>query len=462
MDNKKSADLILVNGYILTMDERRRIVEKGAVAISAGRIDAVGKNAQVLEEYDGKQFDCNGGVVHPGLVDAHEHAAWHITRSVVSDTFTGQQIWEEFEDPLVRNITGEDEKLSLMLATSEMAVNGTTMFGDTGSAFFAKEMFEGANVVGIKGYSGYALGDSFVPELKVFNKSTKRCVELLEEQMKLYARGAQRKVGALVGLVGMQNCSGDLVSAGKEIARAHGAQMHLHSSVYEAEIKQFIDMYGKTPVEYYEDLGVLDEGTTLVHMVHLSDNDLDILEKRRVSVVHCAGASCKHALGAMRARFHEMHERGINIALGTDAGNWSDGLNIFTQMYLTAVVHNECHGKAPVFTSEDVFEMGTINGAQALGVQDECGSLEVGKAADIVIHTPYRPEMLPASDRVSGLVYSSQSSSVKDVIVDGEFIVKDGKLTNVDIESFAPMVNAQQQELMDKMGFSVKRSWPVE
>jgi cytosine/adenosine deaminase-related metal-dependent hydrolase len=323
-------------------------------------------------------------------------------------------------------------------------------------------MFDGANVVGVKGYTGYALGDNFVPELKIFNKSTKRCIELLEEQISLYKRSESRRTGAVVGLVGMENCSGELVTAAKDIANRNSMQMHIHSSVYEAEVKEFLKRYGKTPVEYYDDIGALDEGTTLIHMVHITDDDMDILEKTKPSIVHCAGASCKHALRAMYGRFYEMRERGINIALGTDAGNWSDGLSIATQMYLTAIVHNECHGKAPVFTAQDVFEMATINGARALGAKDECGSIEPGKAADIVIHTPHRPELLPKGDRVSAIVYSAQSSGVKDVLVDGEFVVKNFELQNVDIRQAAPMINAQKLDLMERMGFAPPKKWPEE
>ncbi len=460
--NKIKADLILDNCYIITMDDKRRMIENGTIAVKDGKIAAIGKSSGILAQFEAKRHDCEGGIVHPGFVDAHEHAAWHITRSAVPDTFTGQQIWEQFESPLVRNITGEDESVSMLLATMEMAVNGTTMFGDTGSAFFAKETFEGANIVGVKGYTGYALGDNLVPELAVFNKSTKKCIELLEEQAALYKRSNSRKVGAVVGLVGMENCSGELVIAAKEIAKENGLQMHLHCSVYDAEIKEFLKRYGKTPVEYYDDIGVLDEDTTLIHMVHLTDSDMDILEKRKPSIVHCAGASCKHALGAMHGRFFEMHERGINIALGTDAGNWSDGLSIATQMYLTAVVHNECHAKAPVFTAQDVFEMATINGARALGAKDECGSIEPGKAADIVIHTPHRPELLPKGDRVSAIVYSAQSSGVKDVLSDGELVVKDFELQNVDIRQAAPVIDAQKLDLMKRMGFAPPKKWPEE
>jgi 5-methylthioadenosine/S-adenosylhomocysteine deaminase len=458
---KKIVDLILHNGYILSMDKKRNIYENGAVAIKEGKIAAVGKNEDILKEYEGEKFNCNGGVVHPGLVDAHEHAVWHLVRCIVPDTFTVPEVWQYYEDPIVRNIQDEDEKYSLMLATMEMAVNGTTIFADTGSSRHMEGTFGGANVVGVKGYTSMGIGDDYTPELKVMEYSLERCIELFEEELTKHPRTRKTPVGALVGLAGMEHCSGDLLVAAKEIAKKYGVQMQVHSSVYKEEVEYFLKRYGKTPIEFYDDAGVLDEGTTLVHVIHVTDHDMEILEKRRPSVVHCPGASMRYGLGALHGRFKEMQERGVNIALGTDAGNWCDGLDIFQQMYLAATGHRECKLRYPEFTREDVFEMATINGAKALGVSDECGSLEAGKAADIVIHSIYRPEMLPASDRVTALVYASQSRSVEHVLVDGEFIVRNGRTTRLDVEEFAPKVNERQRDMLRRMKYVLRRSWPV-
>lgn len=460
---KKAADLILKNGYVITMDKTRRIIMDGAIAMIDGKIIDVGKSHEILAKYDGKQYDCGGGVVHPGLVDAHEHAAWHLVRCIVPDTFTVSDVWQYYENPIVLNITADDEKYGLILATMEMAVNGTTIYGDTGGSRFTDGMFEGANIVGVKGYTSHGISDDYTPELKVMEYSFEHCIELFEEELKKHPRTKKTPVGAQVGLAGMEHTSGDLMVAAKEISKKYGVQMQVHSCVYESEIEYFSKRYGKTPIEFYDDLGVLDEGTTLVHVIHVTDNDLKILEKRRPSVVHCPGASLRYGLGAMKyGRFKEMQRRGVNIALGTDAGNWCDGLDVFQQMYLACVGHRECKGEYPVFTREDVFEMATINGAKALGVSGECGSLEKGKAADIVIHTTLRPEMLPASERVTALVYASQSRSVDSVLVDGEFIVLNGKPTRVNIEQLAPLLNAKQADMLRRMNYKMTRSWPVE
>ncbi|MCE5189388.1 MAG: amidohydrolase family protein [Eubacteriales bacterium] len=460
---KTGADLILTNGYLITMDPNRRIIENGAVAIIGGKIAAVGKNGDILARYDGTQYDCHGGVVHPGLVDAHEHVAWHLVRGIVPDTFTVEDVWEKYENPIVHGITPQDEEYSILLATLEMAVNGTTIFGDTGGSRYTDGMFKGANIVGVKGYTSHGISDDYTPELKIMEYSFDRCIELFRDELTRYKRTGSTPVGAHVGLAGMEHTSGDLMVAAKELSREFNVQMQVHCSVYESEIQYFRKRYNKTPIEFYDDLGVLDEHTTLVHVIHTTDHDLQILEKRRPSVVHCPGASLRYGLGAMRVgRFKEMRERGVNVALGSDSGNWSDGLDIFQQMYQVCVGHRECKNEYPYFTREDAFEMATINGAKALGVENECGSMEPGKAADLVIHSTDRPEMMTQGERLMQMVYSSMSRSVDSVLVDGAFIVRNGKPTRVNLEELAPVIRAKQADMLKRMNYKMTRSWPVE
>ncbi len=461
---RKHADLILTHAYLFTMDERRRIIEDAAVAILDGRIAAVGKTDAVMREYSGQVQDCRGGIVHPGLIDAHEHLAWHLVRDIVPDTFTVPEVWEKYENPITLAIQGVDEEYSALLATAEMAVNGTTFFGDTGGARFTDSVFKGANVVGVKGYTSHGISDNYTPELKIMEYPYDKCIELFRYELDHYKRSRTRPAGAHVGLPGMEHTSAKLMQAGKELSREYGVQMQVHTCVYESEIEWFRKTHNMTPIEWLDSLGVLDEHTTLVHVIHVTDHDLDILEKRKPCVIHCPGASFRYGLGAMRVgRFKEMLDRGIKVALGTDSGNWCDGLDIFQQMYMACVGHREAKGEYPVLTREEVFEMATINGAYALGVGDECGSVEVGKAADLVIHSTTRPEMVtPHCERLMGMVYSSGARTVKDVLVDGEYIVRDGRTTRIDMETMAPVFDEKQQDMLNRMGYKMTRSWPVE
>ena len=459
----KKADLILDHCYLITMNEKRQIFENGAVAIKDGKIAAVGKREEITAQFEGETYDCLGGIVHPGLIDAHEHVAWHLMHSIVPDTFTVPEVWEKYENPITLNFTGEEEKWSLLLATMEMALNGTTFFGDTGGSRFPDEMFEGGKYVGVKGYTSHGISDNYTPELKVMEYPYEKCIQLFEEELTRHKRTRKAPVAAHVGLPGMEHTSGKLAIACKEMADKLGMQMQIHSCVYESEVQWFLDTHHMTPIEFYDSLGILDEKTTLVHVIHTTDHDLDILEKRKPCVIHCPGASYRYGLGAMKVgRFIEMKNRGIKVALGTDSGVWCDGLDVFQQMYLACVGHRETTGEYPGFTREDAFEMGTINGAYALGVADECGSLEAGKAADIVIHTIYRPETMTPADRLQELVYASQSRSVDSVLVDGEFIVKHRQLVRVDAKELAPVIAEKQKDIVSRMGFRYERSWPVE
>ena len=460
---KKQVALILKDCYIITMDAQRRIYEKGAIAIDGTKIVAVGKMDEILAKYIAKEeYDCQGGVVHPGLIDAHEHVAWHLMRCIVPDHFTVDEVWEKYENPITNHFTGTEEYWSVLLANLEMAMVGTTMFGDTGGSRFHDDMFKGANIVGVKGNTSHGISDNYTPELTVMEYPYEKCIELFEDELSKYKRTGKTPVCAHVGLPGMEHTSAKLAVAAKELAHKYNVQLHIHTSVYKSEIEWFRKTHNCTPIEFYDSLGILDERTTLVHVIHTSDHDLEILEKRKPYVVHCPGASFRYALGAMSVgRFKEMHERGVKIALGTDSGVWCDGLDMFQQMYLACVGHREATGVYPYFTTADAFEMATINGAGAMGASDECGSLEAGKAADIVIHTLKRPEMITPADRLQQLIYASQSRSVDSVLIDGRFVVLHQRPTTVDLDALAPQFAERQKDIVSRMGFQYSCPWPI-
>lgn len=460
---KKKADLILKNCYLISMDKERHIFEDGAVAIIDGKIAGYGRQADVISQFYGDEiYDCEGGIVHPGLIDAHEHAAWHLMRCIVPDTFTVDEVWEKYENPITNHFTGTEEYWSLLLATAEMALDGTTYYGDTGGSRFHKDMFAGGSIVGVKGFTSHGISDNYTPELKVMEYPYEKCIELFEEELENHKRTKHTPVAAHVGLPGMEHTSAKLAVACKELAQKYGVQMQIHTSVYKSEIDWFRENHHCTPIEFYDSLGILDEHTTLVHVIHTSDHDLDILEKRKPYVVHCPGASFRYALGAMTVgRFKEMKERGIKIALGTDSGVWCDGLDMFQQMYLACVGHREATGIYPYFNREEAFEMTTVNGAGALGVGDECGSIEVGKSADIVIHSVSRPETVTHADRLQQLIYAGQSRTVESVLIDGEFIVRHKELTRVNMEELASQFVERQRDIVTRMGYKYTSSWPI-
>lgn len=455
----EQCDLLIINAFVITMDEQRRLIPNGAIAIKDGRILAVGRTKEVAGKYTGKTIDAKGGVVHPGLVDCHEHLCFHITRGWEPDTFSVHDTWTKFESKAFPALTAEDQILSTILAQVEMAKNGITAFCDTGTAFYPDEVMPYRNEVGIRGYMGSHIGDTFVPELKFLDKDTDKALSYIEHQLAKYGDG---RVKAGVGMSGMGNCSDRLVAEAKKLAAAHGRVLHMHQCVYEAEIEKYREKYHQTPIEHLDHLGVLDAGMALVHMIHVSDTDIALLRSTDTRVVHCPGASLKFSLGAMsRGKFPQMHEAGISIALGTDAGNWADGLDILQQVYLAATVHREVHQRPISIRGESAFEMATLGGARAIGLENVIGALKPGMSADLVLHKTNMPECRPAFDPFTNLIYAARSKSVDTVLVQGEIIVEAGRLTRFDEDTLYEKAERAAFRLADRIGYPLQCGWPV-
>lgn len=454
------ADRILIHGYVITMDPSRRILRDGAVAIHGGKILAVGATEELLKKYTGSIYDCGGGVVHPGLIDAHEHLCLHLCRGWEPDRFSIEDTWNKFEALAYPNVTREVEALSVELATAEMLRNGTTAFSDTGSAFFPELSIAAAEKSGIRGFIARIGGDAFQPELSFLNHSTEDLLSLMEENLEKFSSG---RIRAGAQLCGMGECSDALVVKAKALANRYGTPLFMHQCTYPHEVAAYLDSYGETPVQHLWKLGILDSNTTLVHMIHLTDRDLDILAETGTNVVHCPGASMKFGLGAFsQGKFPELLERGVNIALGTDSGTWCDGLDILQQVYLAAVGHREARREKCAFNSCTAFEAATLGGAKALGLEKEIGSLEAGKRADIVIHNRSLPECCPGVDPFMDLVFSARSKSVDTVLVEGEPVLLHGKLTRVDEEALYARAEKAAFGFRNAIGFEVSSPWPIE
>lgn len=455
----KNVDRILAHGYVITVDEKRRIIRDGAVAIKDGVIQAVGKTGEILKEYSGEIFDCKGGVVHPGLIDAHEHLCQHITHGWEPDTFSVLDTWVNFERLAYPAITETEEIASVEIATIEMVKNGTTCFSDTGSAFYPFTAIETANKVGIRGITGRCGGDMFIDELAFLSRPVK---EILDEMEAYYDHFRDCRVRMGTQLCGMGDCSDDLILGAKEIAKKHDDVLFMHQCVYESEVEAYHKKWGKGPIRHLYDLGVLDDKTTLVHMVHLEDGDVDILKETGTNVVHCPGASMKFGLGAFsRGKFPEMYEAGLNIGLGSDSGTWCDSLDILMQTYLAAVGHREARCHRTVINSFTAFEMATIGGARAIGMGDKIGSLEVGKLADIVIHNTDCPEAKPMVDPFMNLIFATRSKTVDTVLVNGEYVLLHGRVMNVSESETYEKAEGIATAFKERIGYPTYSKWEI-
>lgn len=463
----EAVDLLLSHGWIITMNPDRSIISDGSVAIRDGRIVAVGPHREVAPTVDAAaEHNLRGALVHPGFVDAHVHVTYQLCRGILPDDFDEQTIWDRFEIPFLSSITPEEEHLATLLACMEMALNGTTLFADTGGSFDLGAAVDAIEQVGIRGIVGEAMEDGG-PDGKPMGiarlyDTTENCLARLENQLQRHPPRAGSKAWCVVGLIGMGSASDELLKGAKALADRYGVPLNMHQSWGDEEVQASLARWGVRPVEHLAELGVLGPNVTLVHMIHVDDHEAQIVAESGACVVHCPGASATHGKGVSHVgRMPQMADRGVPIALGSDASNYANALDIGQMAYLAATLHREAKQELPCISAETALEMATIHGARALGVAEELGSLEVGKRADLVIHAIDAPEAHPTLDAVSNLVYSMRSQTVETVLVDGKPIVEGSRLTHIDQEAAYSRIEQAARKLAERIGHPLSARWPI-
>ncbi|MBM4407840.1 MAG: amidohydrolase family protein [Chloroflexi bacterium] len=468
-------DLLLRHGRIITLDQQRRILVDGAIAIAGGRIVAIGPDREVGEAAVARARetrDLRGALVHPGLVDAHVHTANEIARGFAPKTHMDMDPIDlaMFTSPRTRDI----DRLGTLLSAMEMVANGTTAFSDTGSAFNLDAAAGSIEMVGLRAVTGHFLfGDADLgaasdvrgigtEEADLLKRPFEECVGLLTDQLTRYPfRGPQRVRGAVV-MYGSGRSSDELLQRGMELAGEHDAPMVIHQHWGPDEAESSRAMYGKAPIEHLADVGILGPRLTLVHMIHLTENEARLVVETDTRVVHCPGASMRRGMGAIRhGRFPELLGAGATVALGSDG--YLNKRDLLRQAFLMMMGFREVRGEFPIVTGEQALEMATLHGARALGMEAEAGSLEAGKRADLVIHRIDRPEAHPRwQDPVDGLMFYRQTSTVDTVYVEGEAILDGGRFTRFDAEAAYREIDELAASVLEQpLGPGTFALWPL-
>jgi len=459
-------DLLLRHGRVITMDPARRILVDGAIAVTDGRITDMGPDREVAPRHTARETrDLRSAVVHPGLVDGHNHTNSRAVRGL----FPKDSIdWSPVERATLEGMTPEFEYASAVLACMEMVASGTTIYSDTGGSLFLDQTVAAIETVGMRGVPGWfivdapgALGGTWsraalAQRLQV---STQEGLRRLRDQVDRYPfrRGPGEpspRARSAVLLMGMLANTEQLVIAAQELARERDLPLIMHKSWSADEVEASLAEHGRRPVERLADIGVLGPNVTLAHAIQLDEHEVELLA--------AAGASMLRGVGAIRVgRFPEALAAGVNVALGSDGGRGQKH-DVARAMYLAVGVHREVRGAFPVITFEQALEMATINGARALGLADELGSIEIGKRADLVVHGLDATEAHPKlRDPVDALVFVMRSGSVESVYVDGEPIYLGRRFTRFDPVVAYETVDRLAAEFEAQIGIGRFSAWPL-
>ncbi|MFL9998082.1 amidohydrolase [Paraburkholderia sediminicola] len=432
--------LAITNATIVTMDPQRRVIEDGAVIVEGQRIVAVGTRALLASEYDLRDaIDGKGGVITPGLIDGHNHPSNYLVGGYGDDldVFTLlSKVFYPFE-----SLVTADETVTGALATfAEMIRSGVTCFNDPGG-YMPDQIGEAARSIGIRGIicrSTRDLGGHYGEDNT--DDAFAKAIETADK----WQGQADGRLRGWLGIRVPSHASDELIVRVSDAARSRGVGLHTHASAAEFEHRQSIATFGKRTLERFHDLGILGPNLFVVHMGFIDEREIEWVVQHHVKVAHCPIASLTGAWGIIkRLRIPEMMKRGVTVCLGSDTNFGSGSLDMFRQMFFCATGHREAHDDPSLIGAQRALEMATIDSARALLWDDEIGSIEIGKKADLVLMDRSHLEWhYPGRDTVRSLVYGGSRADVRTVVIDGRVVLRDGVLMTVNEHDLALTVSA--------------------
>jgi len=448
----------LIDGaLIVTMDPDRRVIQNGAVVIEGEKILAVGPSDQVKSDITfTERMDGQDKVVLPGFIDTHIHLSEHICRSLIPDD--AEDWMPNWLIPIYANLSAEDEYYASLLACIEMVRSGTTTFCEAGTCIHPEAAARAMQQVGIRGILGRWTWD-LRPEPISLRQSTDAALENNAKLIDFIGRLNDNRIRCWPLVLGMDTASDELLIGAKQLADSHGLGLgFMHAS----NIPSMETVDTMRSLRHFADLGVLDRNVKLTHMVYTDDEDLDLLKRYEVKVAHCPTAAMKHCKGISKyGRFPEMKSAGISVSLGADSANGSDHVNMLRIIHLVAQIYKDSHQDYRVFPAETVLEMATLDGAEALLMEDSIGSIEVGKNADLIIFDRHHPEWHPLLNVAGSLVYAVTDRSIDSVFIAGEKVLDQGRMVKIDEDEVYENVDRLSLKLMDRAGVRPVLKWPL-
>ncbi|XP_073013167.1 uncharacterized protein [Typha latifolia] len=456
--------LLLHNAVIVTMDPISRVFLDGALVVVGDRIEAIGQSPRILADFShlaDEVLDLHGHFVLPGFVNTHVHTSQQLARGIADDvdlmTWLHERIW-----PYESNMTEEDSYLSTLLCGIELIRSGVTCFAEAGGQHVAG-MARAVHLLGLRAcltQSTMDSGDGLPPNWSTH--STDHCIQSQKELYKKHHNTADGRIRIWFGLRQIMNATDQLLLETRDVAEElnTGIHMHIAEIPYENELVKSRKEVDHGTVTYLEKISFLKSNLLAAHSVWLNDAEIGFFSKAGVKVSHCP-ASAMRMLGF--APVKEMLEAGVCVSLGTDGAPSNNRMSIVDEMYLASLINKGREAYISGTTnptavpSEVVLKMATINGAKSVLWDNEIGSLEIGKKADIIIVNPFTWTMVPLHDCISSLVYCMRTENIDSVMCNGQWIMKDKKILNVDEEEIIMLAKREASNLLKRAGITLPK-----
>jgi 5-methylthioadenosine/S-adenosylhomocysteine deaminase len=443
-----SASILIKGGTVVTMDQKDSIVRgdvlirDGRIAEIAGHIDADGSDV----------IDAAGCAVLPGFVQTHLHLCQTLFRGAADDLslidWLRKRVWR-----MEAAHTAESIRASARLSIAELVRGGTTCALTMETVRHTEEVLRVVEETGFRATVGKCMMDKGdgVPAGLCENTS-----ESIRESVALIAEWHGRAGGRVRCCFAPRfaiSCTSELLSEVSALSRKHQVMIHTHASENKNECEIVEGETGLRNVAYLDSLGISGAHVVLAHCVQLDDEEMATLARTKTNVAHCPSSNLK--LGSGVARITEMLSRGISVSLGADGAACNNRLDMFTEMRTAALLQKVVHGPEAL-PAKRTLRMATIDGARALGLEREIGSLEAGKRADVIVVDVTQLHSSPRHDDVvSALVYSAVAADVRTTIIDGQVLVRDGELLALDENVVIDEANREADALRARAGISI-------
>jgi 5-methylthioadenosine/S-adenosylhomocysteine deaminase len=436
MNPSGSYDILVTNGTVLTMDAAETRIEDGAVAVTGDTIARIGSNSDFSSASAGKVIDARGGIVMPGLVNTHNHAAMTCFRGLADDL--DLMTWlNDYIFPAEAKLTDDKVYQGALLACAEMILSGTTCFSDM--YLFEDAVARAAKAAGVRAVVGEVLYDFPSPNYGPIENGFAYTSELIDKW-----RG-DPLITVAVEPHSPYLCAPDLLAEAEAISSANNAPLIIHLAETRSEVDTIFAAYGRSPVEHLADIGVLSPRLVACHCVVLSDTDISLLSRNRVKVSHNPESNMKLASGI--APVPRLLDAGVCVGIGTDGCTSNNNVDMFAEMDTAAKLHKVSCLDPTVMDARTVLRMATIDGARVLGLDGETGSLEEGKKADLIVVDTNKPHLTPMYHVYSHLAYSASGADVAAVVINGQLVMQDQQLLTLDMEAAMAAVNKIAEEI---------------
>lgn len=455
--------------WALTADPEDRELRDATVVVEGDQIFAIGPSDDVLAEHPPEELDdvrdASSFGITPGFVDTHVHLSETLSRAVFPDNLSTRPWVFHWAKPFYAHVNMEDEAVSVLLGTTEMLRCGTTCFLDMGAQTDPGVTARAAGQTGIRGITGRHAADNRPAEIPAgwseemvahhFFPNHEVALDVLEQCVRDWNGYADGRIRCWVNIEGKEPCTLELHVGARALAErlGVGTTYHIASNIEESQLAE--KRHGRWPVTRIAEYDGLGDNLVLAHAVAVDDHEVGLMARHGTSVAFCPSTSLKLAKGATAiGKYPEMLEAGVKVGLGTDGVSAAGNMNLMRQLYLVAGLFKDARLDADLVGARKALRMATIEGAQALGWDDEIGSLEPGKKADFVLFDLGHPEWVPFHDPLQALVWSVSSASIAETWVDGRRLFFDGRVHTVDERSLHVEARQRAAAIVERAGLT--------